>query len=67
MIRKNGWVYGIKILNPKQLHDINAAANYILSTSALETIERQLLDMGIDPSKINKSFVETKVNARKNL
>ena len=39
---------------------------YICSLPGLTYIEKELLEAGVDSSKINKSFVETSVNARVN-
>lgn len=60
-------LFGKPVLgNAKQVINYEFDKIYICSLPGLEYIERELLDAGVDGRKLNKSFVETSVNARVN-
>lgn len=58
---------GLPIIgNPEALRGRTYDEVVIASSTALSVMRKQLLDAGVDPLRINSSFVETQVNARIN-
>lgn len=58
---------GLPIIgNPEALRGYTYDEVVIASSTALPVMHKQLLDAGVDPLRINSSFVETQVNARVN-
>lgn len=58
---------GLPIIgNPRALRGHTYDEVVIASSTALPVMYKQLLDAGVDPLRINSSFVETQVNARIN-
>lgn len=55
----------VPIINPDRLLELQWDEVIIISLSAMELIKRQLLNMGIPEYKINTSYIDTKVKARK--
>ena len=60
-----GVMEGLPIINPDAIFDLEWDEIIIISTSAMEAIRKQLLDMGVPAYKINTSYVDFEVNARK--
>lgn len=61
-----GVLDGYEILPPSQLSMIGFDKIAIVSISAMDIIKKQLLDMGIEESQIDTSYIETQVRARQN-
>ncbi|MCM1153902.1 MAG: macrocin-O-methyltransferase [Roseburia sp.] len=55
----------INVISPKNIPELAYDEIIIISTSAMETIRHQLLSMGIPEHKINTSYVDFEVKARK--
>lgn len=66
---KNKWgkkLFDEDIISPSELTKKKFDKIYILSTSAMDAIKQQIINMGIDDNKIDVSYVEIKVKARIN-
>lgn len=59
-----GEIEGIKIMHPNQILEMEWDEIIIMSTSAMSIIRQQLIDLGVQESKINTSYVDFNVRAR---
>lgn len=65
---KNKWggkIDGIRIVAPMDIEALEWDEIIIISLSSMEIIRKQLLEMGISGQKINTTFIDAKVKARK--
>lgn len=59
-----GELNGLEILPPQSLADFNWDEIIIVSTSSMNIIKKQLIDMGVVENSINTSYVDFQVRAR---
>lgn len=64
MNKWGGVIEGINIVSPDSILDLQWDEVIVISTSAMNVIKIQLLDMGIEESRINTSYVDFEVRAR---
>ena len=67
MIKINGGGYldDVIIVNPDNIMELQWDEIIIISLSAMETIKKQLMDMGIPEYKINTTYIDFNVKPRK--
>lgn len=65
MNKWGGLIFNVPIINPTTILDFQWDEVIIISLSAMELIKKQLLDMGIPSYKINTSYIDGKVESRK--
>ena len=67
MIKVNGGgvINNIVIIEPDKLLELQWEEVIIISLSAMESIRKQLLDLGISEYKINTTYIDYKIKARK--
>ena len=55
----------VEVISPADLMNIQWDEIIIISLSAMEVIRKQLLSLGIEESKINTRYIDSKIKARK--
>lgn len=60
-----GVINNIVIIEPDKLLELQWDEVIIISLSAMESIRKQLLDLGISEYKINTTYIDYKIKARK--
>lgn len=59
-----GVIEGVDIISPESILDLQWDEVIVISSTAMNVIKTQLLDMGIEESRINTAYVDFEVRAR---